>query len=286
MNRELAGILAIAIMASTLLLVAIRLAASRDDVVVLGIEVPEALAHGNKEHRIVASLIVQNKLSSFEICYRWLERRGGVEFERASASWNDTRSVGLNIDKAWSRISRTQTIFSGGDEIGFHPRATVQQVTTGGKDYKMLFYDFSEFEEFMIPRYEAPSPGDDADKEPDKNRVNTQYGLLIDDDENLVGFFSGIADFFFADESIKSLRVLSGEDSVIYGEAPNATEVTKPVAELPALGTLSFDEPEPDTRIDLVLVLDGRRLPFHSQYLLVMEIRTPGSSEYEFFLIR
>ena len=285
MNRELAGILVIAVMTSTILLVAIRLAASRDDVVILAIEVPEALAHGNKEYRMVASLVVQNRLSSLQIRYRWLERRGGTEYEMASTSWNSTESIGLEPEKAWRRISKTQTVFSAVEELGFEPSSASERVTTGGKEYRMLFYDFSEFEEFMIPRYESPAPGDVAEQ-PEKNRVNTQYGLLVGEEGNLAGFFSGIADFFYQDYSIKSLRVLAGGDTVIYGDAPNATGDLRPIADLPALGTLSFDKPEQGTRIDLVLVLDGRRLPSHSQYLLVMEMKTPRGSEYEFFFVR
>ncbi len=285
MNRELVGILVIAVVASTLLLVTIRLFGSADDVAILAIEVPEALLHGNKEYRIVASLVVQNRLSSLEFRYRWLERRGGTEYKMAATSWNSTMSVGPDLEKAWGRIPKTQTIFSTAEEVEFRPRSAEERVTTGGEDYRILFYDFSEFEEFMIPRYEAPPPGEVAG-EPEKNRVNTQYGLLVGEEENLAGFFTGIADFFFDDQSIKSLRVLAGEDTVIYGDAPNATGDLRTIAELPALGTLSFEEPEQDTRIDLVLVLDGRRLPFHSQYLLVIEIRTPDSSEYEFFFVR
>jgi len=279
-QRELAGVMAVALVASTLLLVAFRITRSRTDFLVLTSEVPEALRFSLSEYRLLTSVVARRDLNFLDLRFSWLERQGIPEFSKANASWQASQDLGLGMKDSWKRISRTNTVFAIAEEIGFNPRVLTDTVEMLGKEYTLVLYDFSDFEQWMIPASINEPSGQTV-----KPAVKTQYALLLNKSGDLAVLFEGCPRFFPTDDAITQLRIECRQGILTYGPLENATGDAKPISDLPRSGTLRFEDMGTDERINLVMSLDGKKIPFHNQYLHLVEVFSPKQSDVSFFFV-
>ena len=266
-DRSLVGVIAIAIVLSTIITLFIIGERAKEDVTVLRNEFPTRLTTMEQKYAFVLSMIARKPLEDVTVKYNILSRVSREDLQYI----NPNRTTGDNAQETIMNIAKIKSLMDMSKMLGVKPdewNGTVEW-KNASKTYHfdMYFYDFTN-----VLRATAPN-----------NTIlglTTTYTVWLNQTNGSIFFyFQGVPDFFYnRNRTITDLTITHNTKSQQY-RAVSEIEVAgeyQQIMKAPLYGTVSFENVEKDDRLFIIYSLKGTTIPGHKGMLQMIRIYRNG----------
>jgi hypothetical protein len=244
MDRQLLGVLGIAIIIGTVLTLVVI--PGSDPVHITGIEYPKTMQRINDEYAFSIGLLANRDIEDIEFRVRTF-----IRFE--------IRQEGLEVVNRGNLEEFIPIPILGGalQTLGFDPTPREKVIETEAATYDFYFYDFLPAMEILYRQ----------EKNPLYPLTTTSYGFLFQGDDLILSFKGGGEIFPNELSTISKLLVEVNGQSVVLWERGDEWIFD--------LGRISISEIRKGDRIDFFLYIDGQRV-WVWKLVQLLDIRVDG----------